>query len=118
MSRVSRRDEFPLQRQVSLQPFEKWVIDFVGPVQPRGKKTGAYYIIIAMEYLTRWAEAQLVKNCTGATTAKFLFEYVLTRFGCPKVLMSDRGTHFLNKMINVLTGEFQVYHQKSTSYHP
>ena len=51
-----------------------------------------------------------MKDCRGATTMKFLFEYVLTRFECLKILMSDRGTHFLNKMISVLTEEFQVYH--------
>ena len=49
---------------------------------------------------------------------EFLFEYVLMRFGCPKVLISDRGTQFLNETINVLMEEFQVYHQKSTPYHP
>ena len=49
----SRRDELPLNPQVSLQPYEKWVIDFVGP----GKKMGAQYIIIATEYLTRWVDA-------------------------------------------------------------
>lgn len=47
-----------------------------------------------------------MKDCTGATTTKFLFEYVLTRFGCLKVLMSDCGTHFLNATINTLTEEF------------
>lgn len=101
-----------------LQPFKKWAIDFVGPIQPSGKKTGARYIITVMDYLTRWAEEQPVKDYTGATTTKFLFEHVLTRFGCPKVLMSDRGTHFLNETISALTEEFQVYHQKSTPYHP
>lgn len=50
--------------------------------------------------------------------AKFLFEYVLTKFGFPKVLVSDRGTHFLKEMISDLTEEFQVYHQESTPYHP
>lgn len=59
-----------------------------------------------------------MKDYTGATTTKFLFEYVLTRFGYPKVLMSDRGMHFLNEMISALNEEFQVYHQKSTPYHP
>jgi len=49
--------------------------------------------------------------------SKILFEDVLTRFECPKVLMSNMGMHFLNDTINVLTDEFQVYHQKSTPYH-
>ena len=103
---------------MSLQPFEKWAIDFVGPIQPPGKKMGARYIIIAMEYLARWAEVQPIKDCTRTTTTKFLFEYVLTRFGCPDILMSDCGTHFLNETISTLMEEFQFYHQKSTPYHP
>ena len=115
--RPSYRDEPPLNLQISLQSFEKWVIDFVGPIQPPGKKTCARYIITTTKYLTRWAEMQPVKDCTSATTTKFIFEYVLTRFGCPKILMSDCGTHFLNQTIITLTEEFQVYHQKSTPYH-
>jgi len=70
------------------------------------------------EHLTRGAEAHPVKYSIGATIANFFFEYVFTRFGCPKVLMSDRGTHFLNDTISTLTEEFQVYHQKSTPNHP
>eukprot|EP00253_Pinus_taeda_P031064 PITA_31064 len=66
------------------------------------------YIITATEYLTRWAEEQLVKDCSTTTTTKFLLEYVLTRFGCPKILMSDRGTHFLNETIVAMLEKFQV----------
>jgi len=44
-----------------------------------------------------------VKDCIGATAAKSLFEHVLTRFGYPKILMIDRGMHFLNETINTLT---------------
>lgn len=71
---------------------------------------GTCYIITMTDYLTQWAEAQSVKDCTAATAVKFLFENVLTRFGCPKIIMSDHGMHFLNETISALTEEFQIYH--------
>jgi len=75
----------------------------VGLINLPGKKTGAQYIIIATDYLMRLAEAQLVKYYNADTTVHFIFEYILSRFGCQKILMSDRGTYFLNKIIESLT---------------
>lgn len=59
-----------------------------------------------------------MKDCTDAKTTKFIFEYVLTRFGCPNILMRNCGTHFLNETISTLTKYFMVYHQKIPLYHP
>jgi transposase InsO family protein len=70
------------------------------------------------EYLTRWVEATLVKDCSVETEAHFLFEQVITRFGCPRILMSDQGTHCIKTTIETMTEEFEVYHQKSRPYHP
>jgi hypothetical protein len=103
--------------QKTLQAFEKWAIDFVGPINPPRKRTGSRYIITAIEYLTRWAEAREFKDCNATTTAHFIFDDIITRFGCPKILMRDQGTHFINKTVESLTEEFVVYHQKSTPYH-
>jgi hypothetical protein len=112
------RVEMPLQPQVTLEEFEKWAIDFVGPINPPSKRTGARYIITMMEYLTRWVEAAPVKDCSTETTAHFLFEQVITIFGCPRVLMGDQGTHFINNTICMMTQEFEFHHQKITPYHP
>ena len=87
---------------MTIQAFEKWAIDFVGPINPPGKHTEARYIITVIEYLTRWAEARVVKDSSGTTTTHFIFDDIITRFGCPKVLMSDQGTHFINKTVESL----------------
>jgi hypothetical protein len=65
----SIRDEVPLAPHLKLQAFDKWAIDFVGPINPPGKRTGAHYIITVTEYLTRWAKASTVKDCSATTTA-------------------------------------------------
>ena len=93
-----------------MQAFDKWAIDFVGPINPPGKRTGARYIITVIDYLTRWAKAAPVKDCNATTSTQFLFENILTRFGCPCILMSNQGKHFLKQTIQLLTEEFQIYH--------
>ena len=113
----SQHDEMTLAPQITLQAFDKWVVDFVGPISPSGKWTSAHYIITTTFYLTRWAEATPIKDCTATTTSHFLFENVVTRFGCPKILISDQDTHFVNKIIIELTTEFQIQHKKTTPYH-
>jgi hypothetical protein len=110
VGKPSIRDEIPLSPYLTLQAFEKWAIDFMGPINPPGKCTGARYIIIATEYLTRWAEAREVKDCSENTAARFIFDDIIIRFGCPKILMSDQGTHFINNTIEALTQEFEVHH--------
>jgi hypothetical protein len=70
------------------------------------------------EYLTRWEKTTPVKDCSAETSSHFLFEHVITRFGCPGILMSCQETHFINNTIWAMTEEFEVYHEKSTPYHP
>ena len=108
----------PLNPQVTLQAFDKWAIDFVGPINPLGKRTTSRYVITTIDNLTKWTEAKLVKDYSATTIMQFIFQNILKRFGCPRILMSDQGTHFLNQTIEALIEKFQVFHQKSTPYHP
>jgi transposase InsO family protein len=90
----------------------------VGPINPPAKITGERYIITMTEYLTIWEEAAPVKDCSEKTTKHFLFEQVITRFGCPRILMSDQGMHLINNTIDAMNEDFEVHHKKSTPYHP
>ena len=89
-ARNDLRMELPLHVSFSLVPFERWGIDYNGEVHPHSS-TGMAYIVVATEYLTKWAEARAVRTDTVAHAASFLLENIISRFGCPKILVSDRG---------------------------
>jgi hypothetical protein len=59
-----------------------------------------------------------VKDCSVEITTHFLFEDVVTRFGCPRFLMSNQRTHFINNTIQELLEEFEIHHNNNTPYHP
>ena len=105
-TKPSHHDETPLAPQITLQEFEKWAVDFIGPISLLGKRTGVLYIITTTDYLTRWAEAVPVKDCTTMTATKFLFKKFITQFCFPNIILSDQGMHFVNKVIVELTAEF------------
>lgn len=73
-------------------------IDYIDKVHPHSLKV-MVYIVVTTKYLTKWAEAKAVKTDTAANATIFLFENTISRFGCPKILVSDRCTYFLNNMI-------------------
>ena len=108
----------PLCPMMGARAFAKWGIDFVGPIQPPAYKTHTQYIIVATDYLTKWVEAKATVKNDARTTAKFLYEYVFTRYGLLIEIISDRGVHFINEVIAYLLDEFMVIHRKYSSYHP
>jgi transposase InsO family protein len=63
-------------------------------------------------------KAREVKDYSETTVVCFIFDDIITRFGCPKTLMRDKGANFINKTIEALTQKFKVHHQKRMPYHP
>jgi hypothetical protein len=98
------------------EPFYQIGIDFVGPLP--STKSRKRYIIVAMDYFTKWPEAKATTRDTAEEAAKFIYEDIICRHGCPQNIISDRGTHFKNKLIESLMERFNIKHNFSTSYHP
>ena len=96
--------------------FERWGVDIVGPLLATEK--GNRYIIVAMDYFSRWPEAKAVKRANAEQVADFVYERIICRYGAPKVIQSDQGTHFVNQLIRDLTQRFRIRHSLSSPYHP
>ena len=88
------------------------------PNKSLARGSQAQYIIVATNYLTKWVEAKATQNNGALTRIKFLYEHIFTRYGLLIEIVSDRGTHFVNKVIQYLLDDFLVMHRKSTPYHP
>ena len=98
------------------EPFERIGIDIVGPLPE--SKNGNRYIVVAVDYFTKWSEARALKEATAKEVSRFIYEDIICRHGCPKRILSDRGTHFNNQLIKDLTNKFDIRHGFSTPYHP
>jgi transposase InsO family protein len=79
---------------------------------------GHGYIIVAMDYFTKWAEAMPTFDNTGKTAALFIFNHIITRFGVPQAIVTDHGSHFHNFMMSELTEKLGLRHENSTPYYP
>jgi len=97
-------------------PWERVGVDFVGPL-PETKR-GNKYIIVAMDYLTRWPEARATTAATALEASKFIYEDIICRHGIVDVIHTDQGTHFVNEMMEALEKKFYFKHHKVTAYRP
>ncbi|GKB97901.1 reverse transcriptase domain-containing protein [Tanacetum coccineum] len=95
---ISKRDEMPLNNIQVCEIFNIWGINFMGPF-PKSYKFE--YILVVVDYVSKWAKAQALPTNDARVVAAFL-KKLFCHFGMPKALISDRGTHFCNKIMEML----------------
>nr|GEV37367.1 reverse transcriptase domain-containing protein [Tanacetum cinerariifolium] len=112
--KISQRDEMPQNAIQICEIFDVWGIDFMGPFRSsRGNK----YILVAVDYLLKWVEAKVLPTNDARVVCKFL-KSLFARFGAPRAIISDRGTHFCNDQFEKVMRKYGVNHRLSTAYHP
>nr|GFB11117.1 reverse transcriptase domain-containing protein [Tanacetum cinerariifolium] len=72
---------------------------------------------VAVDYLSKWVKAKALPTNDARVIVKF-FKSLFSRFGTPKAIISDRGTHFCNDQFSRVMAKYGVTHRLSTSYHP
>ena len=84
-------------------PFTKWGIDYTTCNPPSAR--GYRYIIVVVDYFTKWVEAMPTFKDDGETTTLFLFNQIIAQFGVPREVVTDHGSHFQNQMMNELASK-------------
>ncbi|CAL9005417.1 unnamed protein product [Prunus brigantina] len=115
MGNISRRNEMPLKNILFVELFDVWGIDFMGPFP---SSFGYTYILVAVDYVSKWVEAIATKTNDHKVVLKFLRDNIFTRFGTPRAVISDGGSHFCNKPFEALMKKYNITHRVSTPYHP
>ena len=115
MGNLSKRNEIPLQGILVVQIFYVRGIDFIGPFPP---SFGNMYILLAVDYVSKWVEATACPRNDVITVVGFIQRNMLSRFGAPRTIISDEGSHFANKVFSKLMSRYGIKHLMGLAFHP
>lgn len=108
----------PLQPIIVEAPFQQWGLDFIGEIHPTSS-TQHKWILTTTEYFIKWIEAIPSRNATDLVIIKFIEDHILSRFGCPRKIITDNATAFgSKKMIDfchryqIVLGNFITYYSQ------
>ena len=79
---------------------------------------GNKYILLVVDYVSKWVEGIPMITCEVKVVLKFLRKHIFSRFGTPRAIASDEGTHFCNKLFESLLSKYGVRHHITPAYHP
>jgi hypothetical protein len=99
---------------LQVELFDVWGIDYMGPF-PKSRDTE--YILVAVDYVSKWVEALTYRNADSKHTKKMFHEVIFPRFETPQMVISDGGSHFIDKAFKQFLAEYGVKHNIATPYH-
>ena len=114
MGRISRSNMIPLNPILEIEFFDVYGIDFMGLFP---SSFGHQYILVVMDYISKWVEAIPRKINGNKVVVKFLKENIFSHFGTPRAIISDNDSHFCNRTFETLMRKYAITHKLLTPYH-
>lgn len=113
---ISKHHEIPLTKMMEVELFDVWGIHFMGPFV---SSCGHKYILVVVDYVSKWVEVTALADNEGKRVVAFLKKIIFSRFGVPRKIISDGGSHFCNKVFRAALTKYGVkQHKVATPYHP
>ncbi|RVX11503.1 Gag-Pol polyprotein [Vitis vinifera] len=109
-------DDFP-KESLMLVEVDLWYT-YITNYLVTGEVPSYSYILVGVDYVSKWVKAVPCKHNNHIVVLKFLKQNIFSRFGVPKTIISDGGTHFCNKPFETLLAKYGVKHKVATPYHP
>jgi hypothetical protein len=97
-------------------PFRSWALDFVGQIHPSSSK-GHQFVLVAIDYFTKWTEAVLLKNMTHKEVIYFILEHIVHRFGIPQTLTTNPGSLFMSHQVREFAESLKIKLLSSSPYY-
>jgi len=97
--------------------FSMWGIDMIGRIEPKASNRHRF-ILVAIDYFTKWVEAASYANVTKQVVVKFFKNQIICRYGVPSRIITDNGTNLNNKMMRELCDDLKIEHHNSSPYRP
>ena len=111
-----QQNKSTLKQYIVGEPMERIAIDILGPL-PKSSK-GNKYIMVVVDYFTKWAEAYAIPDQEARTVADKLVQEFITRFGCPRQIHTDQGRNFESKLFKGMCDLLDVDKTRTTPFHP
>ena len=115
-AKISHLPSEPLTSVTSPWPFQHWGLDILGPL-PLGKGQ-CKFIVVAMDYFTKWAEAEPLATITEKKVRNFVWRAIICRFGIQRTLVFDNGKQFDNHKFRDFCTELGIKNYYSSLAHP
>ncbi|GJU66245.1 reverse transcriptase domain-containing protein [Tanacetum coccineum] len=97
-------------------PFYQWGMDILGPLTPA--RGGAKFVIVAIDYFTKWVEAKPLVKITGKEIIRFVMDNIICRYGLPRVIVTDNGAQLVSDPFKSWCTRFEIQQMNTAVAHP